>query len=80
MVAESEVAMIKYFLTVFKDGDKNGKNILCKSKEDALAQAGHALKDILHKGDSIMLCYGDFDEQDNHLKGGTFYYMDSWDA
>lgn len=72
--------MIKFFLTVFKDGDKDGKNYICKSKEDAIERAQHALKEKLHPGDSIMLCYGDFDEKDNHLKGGTFYYVDSWDA
>lgn len=71
--------MIKYFLTVFKDGDQMGKNLICKSKEDAIAQKDHAMKDILHKGDKVMLCYGDFDEKDNHLKGGAFYYLESWE-
>ena len=80
LAAESEVSTIKFFLTVFKEDDPDGKNIICESKEDAIARAEHAVKNVLHKGEKIMLCYGDFDEADNHLKGGVFYYVDTWEA
>jgi len=70
--------MIKWFYTVFKDGDHDGKNFICSSKEACMKRI-EELKTKLHPGDSICINYGDFDEKDGHLKGGSFYYVDGWD-
>ena len=71
--------MIKFFLTIYKDGDKNGKNYIYLTKEKAIEQKDSAIqRKYLKPGDKVSLNYADFDEEGN-LKGGVFYPMEFWE-